>query len=74
MKEYLLNGDGGYADPYLCLRDFGSYAAVMEEAEKLYGTKEWLQKSLINIARSWYFSSDRSIAEYNEKIWKLTQL
>ena len=74
MKEYLLNGDGGYADPYLCLRDFGSYAAVMEEAEKQFGTKQWLQKSLINIARSWYFSSDRSISEYNEKIWKLTQL
>ena len=46
----------------------------MEEAEKQFGTKQWLQKSLINIARSWYFSSDRSISEYNEKIWKLTQL
>ena len=74
IKDYLLGGEGGYADPYMCLKDFGSYAAVMEEAEKLFGSREWLKKSLINIARSWYFSSDRSIAEYNEKIWKLTQL
>lgn len=74
LKAYLLNGDGGYADPYLCLKDFDSYACAMEQAEALYGSREWTKKSLINIARSWYFSSDRSIGEYNEKIWNLKQL
>lgn len=75
MKDYLLNGDGGYADPYLCLKDFASYAQTHEEMERLYSDRSrWMSKAIINVARSYYFSSDRSIKEYNEKIWQLTAL
>ena len=75
MKDYLLNGDGGYADPYLCLKDFASYAQTHEEMEGLYSDRSrWMSKAIINVARSYYFSSDRSIKEYNEKIWQLTAL
>lgn len=74
LREYLLTGEGGAPDPYLCLKDFGAYVQTHECTEQLYGSTEWMQKSLINIAESGYFSSDRSIMEYNEKIWKLTEL
>jgi starch phosphorylase len=33
--------------------------------------KEWNKKALINIAKAGYFSSDRTISEYNRDIWKL---
>lgn len=75
LKNYLLGGDGVTADPYFCLKDFDSYFARQCELEGLYSHKEdWTKKSIINVARSHYFSSDRSIKEYNEKIWKLSRL
>ena len=33
--------------------------------------KAWAKKMLVNIAKAGYFSSDRTIAEYNRDIWKL---
>jgi glycogen phosphorylase len=57
-------------DQYFVLRDFASYANIQEKAGKAYEDKDqWLQKSLINIAGSGYFSSDRTIKEYAEHIW-----
>lgn len=72
LRDYLLNGDGGVADPYLCLTDFADYAATHERVLSKYLTKDaWRASSARNIARSGFFSSDRSIAEYNEKVWHL---
>ena len=58
----------------LCL--FAVFAfSCNEEMERLYSDRSrWMSKAIINVARSYYFSSDRSIKEYNEKIWQLTAL
>ena len=73
LKDYLLNGDGGTADPYLCLTDFSDYAAAQERVLAHYTDRSaWMASSVRNIARSGFFSSDRAIAEYNEKVWHLT--
>ncbi len=75
IKSYLLDGDGGTPDPYLCLIDFASYIQAYEKLEKLYLDKAaWSEKAVINTARSHFFSSDRSIQEYNKNIWKLSKL
>lgn len=59
-------------DPYMCLADFDSYIDIHEKMDELYrNQKEWNRVSLINIARSGFFSSDRSIKEYVDNIWHL---
>ena len=75
IKNYLLDGDGGTPDPYLCMVDFASYIQAYEDLEKLYSNKAlWAQKAIINTARSHFFSSDRSIEEYNKNIWNLSKV
>lgn len=75
IKNYLLDGDGGTPDPYLCLADFAEYIQAYEKLEVLYADREaWAEKAIINTARSHFFSSDRSIEEYNKNIWKLSKL
>ncbi|TDM07317.1 glycogen/starch/alpha-glucan phosphorylase [Macrococcus lamae] len=59
-------------DPYFILRDFDTYVDAEKRAAALYNDKKkWNQMSLVNIAESGYFSSDRTIKDYNEDIWKL---
>ncbi len=60
------------ADPWLTLADFASYVAAQEHAANAYQNRnEWVKKSIINSARSGIFSTDRTMREYNEDIWKL---
>lgn len=62
-------------DSYMLFADFSSYLEVEKKVEKVYSnTLEWNKKSLINIANTGYFSSDRAIKEYVNKIWKLKPL
>ena len=57
-------------DNYMCAADFDSYAAVQTQVAEVYRKPvEWQRKALCNIAMMGYFSSDRSIREYAEKIW-----
>ena len=59
-------------DEYFVLKDFASYVQAWKELTAVHGDKQaWNRISLANIARSGYFSSDRSIAEYAEDIWKI---
>ena len=59
-------------DWFMGLLDFQSYCDKKEEAFKEYEDREkWSKKILINISKAGYFSSDRTIAEYNNDIWKL---
>jgi len=59
-------------DNYMCAADFDSYAAVQAQVAELYRNPiEWQKKCLHNIAKMGYFSSDRSIKEYAEKIWDM---
>lgn len=60
------------ADMYFILKDFRSYAETQKEVEKAYRDKEgWARKALLNTACCGKFSSDRTIQEYIEDIWKL---
>ena len=59
-------------DRYFVLADFDAYAAAQAEAGKAYGdVSRWGTMSLLNSARSGKFSSDRTIRQYCEDIWKL---
>jgi len=59
-------------DPWLTAADFDSYWRAQQLAAETYLDRErWLRMSILNTAHSGYFSSDRTIAEYNRDIWKL---
>ena len=57
-------------DWFMTLLDLKDYIRVKEQALKEYENKEaWAKKCLVNIAKAGFFSSDRTIAEYNRDIW-----
>jgi starch phosphorylase len=60
-----------YADPFMALADFEAYRNAHATIDGLYADQNtWTQKSITNVARIGKFSSDRTIREYNEEIWK----
>jgi starch phosphorylase len=62
------------SDRYFVLADFDAYVAAQLEAGKAYADmSRWGTMSLLNTARSGKFSSDRTIRQYCEDIWKLPQ-
>ena len=59
-------------DWFMALLDIEDYIEAKDRAIKDYGGRRaWAKKMLVNIAKSGYFSSDRTIEQYNEDIWKL---
>lgn len=67
LKNELINKDW-----FMTLPDFQSYKARKEQAVTDYANRRaWAQKMLINISKAGYFSSDRTIEEYNRDIWHL---
>jgi len=61
-----------YDDRYFVCADFDDYCAKQEKVSLLYADKkEWTGRSIINVARSGRFSSDRTIKEYAKEIWKV---
>jgi starch phosphorylase len=59
-----------YKDSYLVLRDFDSYIKAQEQINDLYKDQDkWLTKSIINTAMSGFFTTDRTMRQYNEDIW-----
>ena len=68
IKHSLL--DGG--DPYKVLADFESYSEANIALDKAYRDKaRWAQMAILNTAKMGKFTSDRSIQDYVDKIWKL---
>lgn len=62
-------------DEYFVLKDFDSYINAHEIVNNLYKNEnQWLQISLINIAKSGFFSTDRTMEEYNNDIWRLKKI
>jgi starch phosphorylase len=62
-------------DPFMLLADYQSYVACQGQVSAAYSDKErWVRMSILNAARMGKFSSDRSIREYCERIWKVKPL
>ena len=72
----LLFGDnGGMPDPYFVLKDLPQYMAAQAQISRDYTNKDlWLKKAVLNTACSGVFAADRTINEYNDKIWHLKPL
>ncbi|MBK6741939.1 MAG: glycogen/starch/alpha-glucan phosphorylase [Hydrogenophilales bacterium] len=61
-----------YSDPYLLLADFKSYVDCQARVDAAFADPaRWTRMSILNSARSGKFSSDRSIAEYAQDIWRV---
>ena len=62
-------------DMYFILADFKSYAAAQERVEAKYRKEaEWAKSAILNTAMAGKFSSDRTIQEYAEEIWKMKKI
>ena len=69
--------DGGYnrPDPYFILKDFRSYAEAQSRVEAAYrDEKGWARSAILNTACSGKFTSDRTIQQYVDDIWKLDRV
>ena len=61
-----------FSDPYFVLKDFGSYSMAQRRVDADYRNRDkWLRMAVTNTACSGIFSSDRTIREYNDRIWHL---
>lgn len=76
LYDSLVYGVEGQApDVYYVLADFDGYCVAQEKLEKAYADRlGWAKKTLLNIARSGKFSSDRTIEDYVKDIWKLKKI
>ena len=67
LQKELINKDW-----FMTLLDFDSYKETKEKALEAYADrKAWAKMMLVNIAKAGFFSSDRTIEEYNKDIWHL---
>ena len=67
LKNELINKDW-----FMTLLDFDSYKETKEKALETYADREaWAKMTLVNIAKAGFFSSDRTIEEYNKDVWHL---
>ncbi len=63
------------ADTYFILKDFKAYAEAQKRVEAAYRKEsEWAKSAILNVASSGKFTSDRTILEYVDEIWKLDKV
>ena len=61
-----------FHDEYMLLADYQSYIDCQDEVDKVYrNPSKWAEMSILNVARSGKFSSDRTINEYCKDTWKV---
>lgn len=59
-------------DHFILLADYRRYMDCQQQVSQAYLDRgDWTRKSILNVARIGYFSSDRAIREYSERIWKV---
>lgn len=64
-----------HRDEFFVLADFDAYAQAHREVSAWYQNRPaWARAMLINIAKSGYFSSDRTIRQYANEIWGLDEI
>jgi len=57
-------------EPFLVLADFAAYCYAQDQVDALYAdADQWTRKAVINCLNMGYFSSDRSVREYADRIW-----
>ena len=57
-------------DPFMALAGFGSYLEAQDRVERAYADPEaWSRSTILNVARCGFFSSDRSMRDYLDRIW-----
>jgi len=62
-------------DTYFILKDFASYAEAQKKVEAAYKDEEgWARSAILNVAHAGKFTSDRTIQEYVDDIWKLDKV
>ncbi|VFM97125.1 MAG: starch phosphorylase [Candidatus Kentron sp. G] len=71
--DAIIDGIRSPYDPWMTAADFRAFVAAQRRAGDAYQDQErWARMSIINTATSGKFSTDRTMKEYNEEIWKLT--
>jgi glycogen phosphorylase len=58
-------------DRFFICADYAAYSEAQDRASAAYGTEEWTRMSILNVAAMGPFSSDRTVKEYAEDIWKV---
>ncbi len=59
-------------EPYLVLADYAAYAKAQDRVDALYAMEDqWSHKAVLNCLNMGYFSSDRSVREYADRIWSV---
>lgn len=82
LSDELSNGDKDlfrpiyenllHQDPYMLLKDYQSYIDIMDKVHEVWRQpNEWAKRSILNVSKMGKFSSDRSIEDYCEDIWKV---
>ncbi len=72
LYKSLVIGDNGFADNYLLLPDFESYLGANARVKAKFNDKKaWNRSAVMNTAKAGFFSSDRTIEDYNREIWHL---
>jgi starch phosphorylase len=75
LFEPIMHAISNPHDPWLTAADFPSYVAAQERVAKAYRDMDgWVKMSILNSASSGRFSTDRTIAEYNDGIWRLSAI
>lgn len=61
-----------YHDEYMLMADFDTYLKCQDKVDELFRDKDqWTRMAILNVARMGKFSSDRTIMEYCNDIWKI---